>query len=132
MIQLLCLKLTQNPKMIKILRLTLSKQPFNTMSKGFKDREYRENKKSNWIKSRLINSKTGLNKRYDFVLFVHGYGKEKPYFLTKYKGFEVSKMNYSVEYKTGLKVEVKKGMYRILLGPVVAKGNITSKELFRI
>jgi hypothetical protein len=99
---------------------------------GLKDREYRVNRKSKWMKSRLINSKTGIDKPYDFVLFKKGYGKFKPYFLVKYRGYEVSKMNYSVEYKTGLKVDVKRGMYRILLGPVIKQGNINSKELFSI
>jgi len=102
------------------------------MSMGLKDREYRINKKSNWIKSRLINSKTGLDKDYDFVLFVNGYGKFKPFFIAKYKGYEISKMNYSVKYKNGFEVHVKIGTYRILLGPIIKRGNIYSKELFSI
>ena len=97
-----------------------------------KDREYRFNKKSNWIKSRLIDSKTGLDKDYDFVLFTNGYGKFKPFFIAKYKGYEVSKMNYSVKYKNGFEVYVKVGTYRILFGSIVKHGNIYSKELFSI
>ena len=116
----------------RILRLTLNKPAFKTMYLGLKDREYSLNKKTNWMKNRLINSKTGIDKPYDYVLFKNGYGKFKPYFLTKYRGYEVSKMNYSVEYKTGLTVNVKRGMYRILLGPVIKQGNINSKELFSI
>lgn len=115
---------------MKVLRLTLQAWPFETMQLGYKDREYREPKPSKWIESRLIDSKTGEPKHYDVVLFTHGYGSDKAYFAATYLGFEISKRNYTVEYKTGLKVKVKKGDFRIKLGAVIKRGNIHSKELF--
>ena len=112
----------------RILYLTVHNLPFKTMRIGLKDREYRE--PSKWIKSRLIDSKTGKEKEYDFICFRSGYHKKAPYFICVYKGFEVSKKNYSVNYKTEFKVDVKKGHYRILLGSIVNLGNTEMKELF--
>jgi ASC-1-like (ASCH) protein len=113
---------------MKALHLTLSNEPFKIMEAGLKNREYRINN-PNWIKSRLIDSKTGKLKRYDVVVFKNGYGKV-PYFVCTYLGFEIAKKNYSVTYKKGFKVDVKKGMYRIKLGAIVRRGNIFSNELF--
>lgn len=115
-----------NPK--NILRLTLCKNPFDTMAEGLKDREYRE--PSKWIKTRLINSETGQPKKYDAVLFSNGYSTKSPYMLFKYKGFEIAKKNYLVEYKNGFAVSVKKGQFRIILGTLIQKGNIDIKQLF--
>lgn len=112
----------------KILYLTVKNLPFETMRKGLKDREYRT--PSKWIRSRLIDSKTGQNKHYDIIQFNSGYHKNSPYFRCKSKGFEVSKKNYKVEYSNGLKVKVNKGDYRILLGTITDKGNTEMKKLF--
>lgn len=111
----------------KILYLTLSKLPFDTMKKGLKDREYRS--PSKWIRSRLVD-KNGNPKRYDYVRFASGYHRNAPYFMCKFNGFEISKKNYKVEYSTRLIVNVYKGDYRILLGSIITKGNTEMKELF--
>lgn len=113
---------------MKALRLTLTAWPFETMQLGYKDREYRKN--IQWVRSRLIDTKTGKPKEYDVVIFRNGYNKKDPYFVAKYLGFEVAQKNYTVEYKTGLKVHVRKGDYRIKLGAIIKRGNIHSKELF--
>jgi hypothetical protein len=113
---------------MRILHLTLNKLPFDTFEAGLKDREYR--KPSKWIKSRLIDSKTGKNKNYDLVLLKNGYSKKSRYLVFKFIGFEKSKINYRVDYKTGLSVQVRKGDYRILLGNITTKGNIDSLDLF--
>ena len=113
---------------MKVLHLTLSQDPFNTMVVGYKDREYR--KASKWIKSRLIDSKTGKRKKYDVVKFTNGYGRDKPYFIAPFLGFEIAKKNYKVIYPNGFSVNVRKGEYRIKLGAVIRSGNINSKELF--
>jgi len=113
---------------MKILYLTLTKEPFEAMQLGLKDREYRE--PSKWIRSRLIDSKTKQPKHFDVVLFRNGYENDKPYFAAKYLGFEYSQMNYSVTYANGFTVNVKKGYFRIKLGAIIKKGNIDSKELF--
>ncbi len=115
---------------MKILHLTLTKEPFETMEQMLKDREYRINLSTNWIKSRLIDSKTGKDKPITHVKFTHGYGSDKPYFICRYHGYEIAKKNYTVKYSNGFSVDVKKGMYRILLGSITRKGNIYSQELF--
>lgn len=113
---------------MKILRLTLKQQPFEAFLKGFKRNEYR--KPSKWIKSRLIDTKTGKPKHYDVVLLTHGYGNDKPYISFTYYGFQVAKKNYKVKYANGLVVTVQKGMYNIKVGNLYKKGNINQKSLF--
>lgn len=113
---------------MKVLHLTLTAWPFETMQLGYKDREYR--KPIKWIRSRLIDSKTGKDKPYDVVLFRNGYEKTKPYFVAKFLGYEIAQRNYTVEYRNGFKVHVRKGDYRIKLGAIVNRGNIYSKEMF--
>lgn len=98
------------------------------MISGLKDREYR--KPTQWIKSRLIDSKTGSNKKYNYVKFQNGYEKTKPYFVCKYLGYEISKKSYTVKYSNDFEVKVKKGDYRILLGPVIKTFNIETINLF--
>lgn len=112
----------------KILYLTLKPLPFETILKRFKDREYR--KSSKWIKSRLIDSKTKQRKEYDYILLRNGYSRKNRYILCKYLGFEISKINYTVSYSTGLTVNVNKGYYRILLGSIIKSGNIEMMDLF--
>ena len=114
--------------MANILYLTVHNLPFSTMNAGFKSREYR--KHSKWITSRLMDSKTGKKKEYDFICFRSGYHKKAPYFICRYGGFEISKRNYTVKYPTGLKVDVKTGHYRLLLGTIISRGNIEMKDMF--
>lgn len=108
---------------MKILYLTLTRLPFETMITGEKDREYRTNTPSDWIKSRLIEKKTGKEKPITHVKFTFGYGNNQPYFICRFSGFEIAKKNYTVKYSTGLVVNVKKGDYRILLGKIIEKNN---------
>lgn len=97
---------------MKTLKLTLSKLPFEVMKTGKKQIEYR--KPSDWIKSRLI------DKNYDAVEFVNGYGKDKPRFTAKFLGFDVANENEKLIFSNGLSFEVEKGDYRIILGELVA------------
>ena len=113
---------------MKTLHLTLNKPPFDTMETGLKDSEYR--KPSKWIKSRLIDSKTGKDKDIDFVRLTNGYGADKPYYICRYLGYEIAKRTYAVNYSNGFSIRVFKGQYRILLGKPLKIGNIDSKELF--
>jgi hypothetical protein len=100
---------------MKILHLTLKKKPFEVMVTGEKKIEYR--KPSKWILSRLV------SKEYDYVKFVNGYGKDKPYFIAEYSGFNIVNMNYSATW-SDFKVNVKIGDIAILLGTIIEKGNI--------
>jgi hypothetical protein len=106
---------------MKILHLTLKKKPFEVMVTGEKTKEFR--KDSGWIRSRLVTDK-GIKKPYDAVKLTNGYGKDKPYFLTTYKGYRYANRNYTVEYSNGLKVEVEYGDFEIELGTIIEKGNI--------
>lgn len=99
----------------RILNLTLSKVPFDLMVNNNKKFEYR--KPSKWIKSRLV------NKEYDFVKFVNGYGNDKPYFIAEYKGYFISKDDHTATY-TNLKVFISKGDVIIRLGRILDRGNL--------
>lgn len=100
----------------RILHLTLSKMPFEVMVTGEKSTEYRE--PSKWILSRL------QGKDYDLIKFVNGYGSDKPYFIAKYRGWEIETNPYSVDFSNGLKVTTKKGTVKIYAGEIVERGNL--------
>jgi hypothetical protein len=114
---------------MKVLLLRLSAEPWELMENCTKNNEYRfNNPKTDWIKRRLIYSKTGKDKQYDAVLMPNGYGKVR-YFARTFLGYKIAQKNYTVTYGD-FKVHVKKGMYNIKLGAVIKRGNINSKELF--
>ena len=98
-----------------ILHLTLKKQWFDLMVTGQKTVEYR--RPSKWIKDRLV------DKEYEVVKFVNGYGDDKPYFLCEYKGYEISKSSKQHDYN-GFKVKYEKGDYLIHLGKIIETGNL--------
>ena len=100
----------------KYLFLTLKKKQFEVTLSGEKNIEYRHF--SDWIKSRLI------NKDYDFIKFVNGYGNDKPYMIIEYKGYTEIKKHQTFSFSNGLNVNVKGGDYAINLGRIVEKGNI--------
>lgn len=100
----------------RILHLTLSKMPFEVMVTGEKSTEYRE--PSKWILSRL------QGKKYDLIKFVNGYGSDKPYFIAKFRGWEIETNPYSVDFSNGLKVTTKKGTVKIYAGEIVERGNL--------
>lgn len=105
----------------KILRLTLSKKPFEVMLKGEKTEEFRN--PSEWIKSRLFN-KDGTRRDYDVVEFVNGYGKDKPAFTTIFNGFTTCKKLSERIYSGNFKVIINEGDIIIHLGDVISKRNI--------
>lgn len=106
-------------KPTKTLHLTLSARPFEVMVTEEKGLEFR--KPSDWIKSRLY------GKEYDFVKFTHGYGKNKPWFISEYEGYFIADSSDDgdeYKYSNGLKVKVEAGDYVIMLGQVVDSGNL--------
>ena len=100
-------------KSVKLLHLTLKREWFNLMINGTKKIEFR--KPSDWIKQRLI------GKNYDYIRFVNGYGSDKPYFISEYKGYEVSKKTHQIDFSSGQMVKVTKGDYMIHLGKIIQK-----------
>ena len=111
-------------KQLKILHLTLNKEAFEVMVTGEKQEEFR--KHSVWIESRLYNRNTWKEKEYDVIRFANGYGKDKPYFICEYLGFDVPYMNVTPrKYSNGLEVDnIGKGDFVILCGKITEKGNI--------
>jgi hypothetical protein len=109
-------KNSKENKVERILNLTLKKLPFDVMITGEKRIEYRASSK--WIISRLE------GKNYDLIKFVNGYGNDKPYFFSKYEGWEIEMIDNVVNYSNGLIVESKKGTIKIKLGEIIEKGNL--------
>lgn len=111
----------------KTLFLSLKKQPFDVMVTGEKKEEFRKNK--NWIRSRLFD-KSNNEKKYKYIKFVNGYGKNKPYFICEYKGFVECHMNATDrKYSNGLIVSgISKGDFIIYCGNIVEWGNIATKS----
>jgi len=79
------------------------------MLAGLKNKEFR--KSSKWIQSRLV------GKEYTHVKFINGYGKDKPYFISEYKGFEVSSIDYVAVYDSK-PIMVESGDFIINIGKI--------------
>src|SRR6056300_1026422 len=100
----------------KILHLTLKKSWFELMVSGEKTTEFR--KPSDWIKQRLV------DKEYELVRFVNGYGSDKPFFVAKYLGYKVAKKDEEIPFKKEtvvLKKEITKFFLEKLLKKVISK-----------
>lgn len=111
----------------KVLRLTLSKLPFELMVTGEKKIEYR--KPSKWILSRLFEKDGVTPKEYDLICFTHGYGSHRPYFICEYWHFiplHKEKNHYIglMEYANGLKFKIEEGDIAIACGKIILKGNL--------
>jgi hypothetical protein len=112
----------------KTLFLSLKKLPFDVMATGEKKEEFRKN--SNWIRSRLFD-KSNNEKKYKYIKFVNGYGKNKPYFICEYEGFLECYMNAADrKYSNGLIVSgISIGDFIIYCGKIVEWGNIVTEIL---
>ena len=107
---------------MKILYLSLKKDPFDVMVTGEKTKEYR--KFSKWIKSRLFDN-NGNPKIYDLVKFVNGYGSDKPYFICKFDGVIQCDNTINIEFSNGLSISgLTEDDYIIKLGKIVEVGNL--------
>ncbi len=109
---------------MKLLYLTLKKEPFEVMVTGEKQVEIRE--KSKWMNMRLYD-RNGHEKKYDAVKFVNGYGKNNPYFIAKYLSFETI-FGADVTYSNEFHLEVNKESWLINLGEIIESGNLKSSE----
>ena len=83
---------------MKALKLTLKKQYFDEILNGTKKEEYREVKKHWIVRLCESGSKVGLNyecvyefypKKYQYIKFTNGYGKNSPSFEIECKGIEL-------------------------------------------
>ena len=94
--------------------------PFEVMVTGEKKEEYRE--KSQWMTSRLVDTKTGKAKHFDRVKFVNGYGADKPSFTVSFKGYRLEENGVHAQFSNGLTVDLRgKPTYVISLGDDIVK-----------
>lgn len=105
---------------MKTLHLTLKKAPFEVMVTGEKTFEIRE--QSSWINTRLFYP-DGTPRTYDLIKFVNGYGKDKPYFIAEYKGFDNCN-GITWTFSNGFHLEFKEDRWFIYLGKIIEKGNL--------
>ncbi len=115
------MKNSENSNKPRILHLTLSAKAFEVMVTGEKSTEYRE--PSNWILSRL----TG--KTYDYIKYVNGYGRDRPYFIALYGGWEIERNPYNITFSNGLAVESKLGTVKIYSGRIIEKNNLKNQSI---
>ena len=98
------------------LLLTLKAAPYEVMVTGEKRVEFR--KVSKWMESRLF-SKDG-DRQYDRVVFVNGYGGDRPRFSTSFKGYKLISGGVYKQYSNGLEVDTRGSpTYVILLGDAI-------------
>lgn len=102
---------------MKVLTLTLKKEPFEVMITGEKNFEIRC--KSKWINSRLLN-KDGTKRKYDAVLFKNGYSHDKPYFIAEFKGFDIIK-TLNQTFSNGFNLNFDDERWIIYLGKIIQK-----------
>lgn len=105
---------------MKLLHLTLKKAPFEVMVTGEKKFEVRE--KGKWINSRLFEA-DGRVKHYDAIKFTNGYGKNRPYFIAKYRDLDLCSEVHK-EFSNGLKIDIDRPVWVIYLGEIIEKGNL--------
>lgn len=92
---------SNNEDSLRILKLTLSRLPFDVMEDGEKRIEIR--KPSKWILSRLI------GKDYDYIQFTNGYRKDSRRFYARFNGWHYADSNEIFRYSNGLVVYVEPG-----------------------
>jgi hypothetical protein len=105
---------------MRTLHLTLKKAPFEVMVTGEKDFEIRE--LTGWIMSRLFDS-NGNEKHYDAIKFTNGYGKDKPYFVTEYRGCEFTDCMNRI-FSNGFHLAFCNTRIKINLGEIIERGNL--------
>lgn len=107
---------------LKILYLSLSKEPFEVMVTGEKKQEFR--KPTKWIMSRLY-YRDGTEKHYDVIKFTNGYGKDKPSFCCEFLGFEVMCGPVGrFKYSNGFEVDLEAGDVVISCGKIGIRRNL--------
>ena len=99
----------------------MKQSPFEVMVTGEKRVEFREKKA--WISSRLVDSKSGIDREYDIVEFTNGYGEQRPRFTVSYKGYALKEKGVHATYSNGLKVDENSPTYVIFLGDDIVRKN---------
>ena len=103
--------------------MNLNPEPFEVMVTGEKKEEFR--RPSDFIKSRLVDSKTGVDKQLKTVKFVQGYSNERPFFTAQFKGYKLEANGVHRLYSNGFEVDWRgKPTYIIYLGDIIERGNL--------
>ena len=103
--------------------MNLDPEPFEVMVTGEKKEEFR--RPSDFIKSRLVDSKTGVDKQLKTVKFVQGYSNKRPYFTAQFKGYKFAANGVHKRYSNKLEVDWRgKPTYIIYLGDIIERGNL--------
>jgi hypothetical protein len=108
--------------MKRILHLTVKKHWFDLIFSEEKKMEIR--RPSSWIKSRLINKKSGKDKVYDIVRFRDGYNKDARTIDVHYRGYIIACGSFINTYRNGSSIKINAGDYVIRLGSICKTINI--------
>jgi len=109
---------------MKILKLTLSKLPFEVMVTGEKKHEFRND--SDWMRSRLYTPKHAARKHFDAVEFTWGYGANRPRFTCRYLGHTFGHERFT--YSNGLTVEANPNGIVLKLGEIISIENFQPQK----
>lgn len=99
--------------MARQLLLNLKGDAYEVMVSGEKTEEFR--RPSQWLLSRL-------QREYDVVKFVHGYGRTRPWFVCRLRRIEECQEEFTAEYSNGLSVKVMPRDKILFLGQIIARG----------
>lgn len=105
----------------KVLRLSLNKSAFDVT--GTLEKPFELRNKSKWIESRLFVIKNGLiqkRKTFNYVLFINGYGDNRPWKLIEFKSLGSVNKEVVWKFSNGLIFNQKPGGYIINLGKIIA------------
>jgi len=106
---------------VRVLKLTLKRQPFDVMVTGEKREEFRL--QGDWIESRLF-SKDGSPREYDQIEYVNGYGSKRPRFVTDFQGFELLACGVNRDYSNGLVIRTEEPHYVIRHSRIISTKNL--------
>lgn len=106
----------------RILFLNLTKEAYEIT--GTEEKRFELRNKSKWIESRLFIKSEDSNilyeKKYDYVLFIEGYGHDKQFKLMKFINTEIIKKSKKYKFSNGLEFKVEKGDFKINVGKLTA------------
>lgn len=110
----------------RILVLNLTKEAFEIT--GTKEKKFELRKKCNWIESRLFVKSNDSNilyeKKYDYILFIEGYGHNRPFKLMRHISTEKINKSKTYKFSNGLEFTVRKGDFKINIGDLTITKNI--------
>lgn len=110
---------------MKILKLPLKADPFESFLLGIKPTEYRKDGK--WIHPRLVNPDGSLRK-YDAVLFTNGYGNSQPWVLMEFKCARKTRIIENAVFSKELELPQEVGTWAIDIGIILDFGKLKANH----